>query len=427
MKRFLFIVALAALLGQAAASQESHEPDEGSVLETARSKYFAEKELPERDESIPQGGAGAGEAESPAAQARERPYTPFVLSLVPGLSFPFGTYDATVHLGLVGSLAGSVEGLQLSNVFAIAEAEVEGVQAAGVFGIAGGAIEGVQAAGVFAIAGGAVEGFQGAGVFNIADGEVDGVQAAGVFNIADGAVDGFQAAGVFNIAGDLDGFQAAGIFNVAERVEGSQAAAVLNVAEELDGLQIGLVNIADRMDGVQIGLVNIALSPGLSSTGGFYEPDTDYLYGALQSGSRRLYALISAGMPREDWGRRSRDLLLGYGLGTRLDLGLACLDLDLSALSLVGPQLPAIGEALDEGRPLADEAASDLIPFPSLRACLGLPLAGKLRLVGGLKVDFDLAEAPRLPEALKRGRAHSSELFGVDYRAWTKLYLGLEL
>ncbi|HOX33096.1 MAG TPA: hypothetical protein PLB91_12260 [Spirochaetales bacterium] len=407
MNRFLFIVALAALLGQAAASQGTLEPDEGSVLETARSKYFSEKELPERDESLPQGGETEA-AESPA-KARERPYAPFVLSLVPGLSFPFGTYDATVHLGLVGSLAGSVEGLQLANVFAIAEAEVEGFQAAGVFSLAGGAVEGVQAAGVFTIAGGAIEGFQGAGVFNIADGEVDG----------------FQAAGVFNIAGDLDGFQAAGVFNVAERVEGSQVAAVLNVAEELDGLQIGLVNIADRMDGVQIGLVNIALSPGLSSTGGFYEPDTDYLYGALQSGSRRLYALISAGMPREDWGRRSRDLLLGYGLGTRLELGQACLDLDLSALSLVGPQLPAIGEALDEGRPLADEAASDLIPFPSLRACLGLPLAGKLRLVGGLKVDFDLADAPRLPEALKRGRAHSSELFGVDYRAWTKLYLGL--
>jgi hypothetical protein len=176
---------------------------------------------------------------------------------------------------------------------------------------------------------------------------------------------------------------------------------------------------------VQIGLVNIAREPGVSSEGGFYEPETDYVYLAFQGGTRHLYGILAGGIPKEDWNASADRLVISYGLGSRLRLSGAYLDMDLSAASYFGPELPAIGRAFEESRPMAD--ASGLIPYPSLRLCLGLPILGRLSLVGGLKADVDLDAAPRVPEGLKRGYSWSSAIGDIGFTAWTKWYIGLKI
>lgn len=388
MNRFFIAIAMAALLMQAAIAQDVAEPSESSVLDAARSKYWSdEPQSEERDDEA------APDESHDADGVDEGHFTPFLISFVPGISTPLGYFDAAFSAGIVG----------------VATRDISGFQGAGVFGLAR-----------------RVEGVQGAGVFSIAEGDVDGFQCAGVFAIAGGNIEGTQCSGVFNIAGKrVDGFQIAGVFNQATRVDGGQIASLVNIADEVDGVQIGLVNIANKVDGLQIGLVNIAHKSGVNSTGAFYEPETDYVYAVLQSGSRSFYSVLAAGFPRDDWGRSGDGLVLGYGFGSRIGLGESYLDYDISAESHIGPEIPAIGEAIETGHRVVD--MSSLVPYPSFRACLGVPLLGKLHLVGGIKVDFDLDDAPRVPEALKQGRPWSSELFGAGFKAWTKWYLGIKI
>jgi len=416
------IIACAILFVAPVASQNSSEPSEQLVLEAARAKYQADqaRAAAEQAEAAAEEAERAAEA---AAEAAERSaeadyapevseesalFMPFVLAFTPGLSFPFGTYDAAFSAGAIGVLTRDVYGFQGSGVFSLAR-EVNGFQGSGVFNIAEGR----------------VSGFQSAGVFNIAEGGVDGVQIAGVFNIAEGdSTAPFQAAGVFNIADTISGAQLAGVFNIADYVDGAQLAGVFNIAESVDGVQVGLVNVADRVDGLQLGLVNIARDPGLSSQGLYYEPESDYASVVFQAGSRGVYTLFSAGLPYSEWTSSANGLVLGLGLGTRLRLGGLYLDLDASAVSHVGPDLPAIGAAIESCEPMAD--SSGLIPYPSIRAMVGLPLIGRFHLVAGFKADVDLDAAPRVPEALKRGTDYSSELFGVGYRAWIKPFFGVK-
>jgi hypothetical protein len=439
MKRFCVILSATiicmALSTAFVAAQGYGEPSEQSVLEAARTKYLAEQaeaaaiEAEAAAEEAQRVAEAAAEAAEAAAEAAERSaeqeydqddtdeewsegsmgFSPFVLAFVPGLSFPFGTYDAAFSAGAIGVLT----------------RDVYGFQGAGVFGLARN-VNGFQGGGVFCIAEGSVNGFQGSGVFNIAEGGVNGVQTAGVFNIAEGeSASPFQAAGVFNIAESISGAQFAGVFNIADSVDGAQFAGVVNVAGSVDGAQVGLVNIADRVDGIQLGLVNIARDPGLSSQGLYYEPDSDYASAAFQAGSRGMYTLFTAGLPYSEWTSTARGLVLSLGVGTRVRLGGFYLDIDASAASFAGPELPAIGAAIESGEPMAD--ATGLIPYPSLRAMIGLPILGRFHLVAGFKADVDLDDAPRVPEALKRGTDYSSRLFGVGYRAWIKPFFGVKL
>jgi hypothetical protein len=191
MKRILYLIAAAALLSQAALAfaQDSGEPSEQSVLDAARSRYqqdqgsVANEPATADEPATAQDGAGA-----------EVPYTPILLSFVPGVSLPFGYYDVSIAGGAIANLTRDVAGVE------------------------------------------------GAGVFNIAR-NVSGFQGAGVFNIAEGDITGFQGAGVFNIAGKVSGGQVAGLFNSADRVRGVQIG-VVNVARHIDGIQLGLINIA---------------------------------------------------------------------------------------------------------------------------------------------------------------------------------------
>lgn len=174
MKRILSIFAIAALLGQATVlfAQESDEPSIKSVLDAARAKYWQDKSDSDR---------------------QEFPYTPVLISFVPGISVPFGYYDVSLASGALGSITRDVSGAAGSGIFTIAR-------------------------------------------------DVRGLQSSGIFNIAR-QVKGFQGAGIFNIAGHVAGGQAAGIFNIADSVSGVQIGLV-NIAKRVDGVQLGLINIA---------------------------------------------------------------------------------------------------------------------------------------------------------------------------------------
>jgi hypothetical protein len=316
-------------------------------------------------------------------------FCPFIISFVPMISFPFGYYDVMFSGAAVGGMARDVHGFMGAGVFNLSR-NVWGVQGAGVFNISG-----------------EIHGFQGAGVFNISD-DVYGGQGAGVFNIS-GDVHGFQGAGVFNMADDVDGAQAAGVFNAADRVR---------------GVQIGLVNIADEVDGFQLGLINIARF-GVNGPGASFEPQTGYVWGWWQNGSRHLYTVISLGLPASDLFNSSDRLVGSLGIGSRFgrndDLHI---DLEAVAAQEIGPDLDAFGRLFWD----CDASVIGVVsPYPELRIRAGLPMAGKLELVAGLTMDFDLEDWPMVPDNLKTGFSWSGSCFGEGFTAYTRWFLGFKL
>jgi hypothetical protein len=416
MKRFLVIVLASALAvqGALAFAQDAGEPSEESVLDAARAKYWGANEQ-QKDASAAEAPAQAaapadqepdavveGGDEPPSADenlpppraepGRKARYFPFLISFAPGLSVPFGYRDTSIAVGVVGSLARDVRGIDGSSVFSIAR-DIDGAEAAGVFVIARN-----------------VRGFQGAGVFDVAAGALQGVQAAGLFTIAE-KVHGFQGAGLFNIAGDVRGAQAAGLFNVARDVH---------------GVQVGLVNVAREVDGMQIGLVNIA-GNGVDSIGLVYEPETDYLYAYWQAGSPFLYTTVGYGSTVSDYRwDNGQSAVASIGLGSRTRfLGLK-IDADLSAEQPVG-NLPY--GSFDYCDPWTSWDGWALIaPYPTVKLSLGLPIGRHFQLIAGFKADIDIASlGARVPSALKAGRSWSGRAFGEDYSVWTKWYFGFKL
>jgi hypothetical protein len=398
MNRKIFVFVIAALFIQAAATfaQDSHEPSMQAVLEAARAKYWSRIQKmqdalrSDRGEDQPEVG-----------------YTPVLLSFVPGISLPFGYWDASFAAGTIGTISRDIYGFEGSGVFNITR---------NVFGF--------QGAGVFNIVSGRMSGFQGAGVFNIVDGKSSGFQGAGVFNIAKDIDTPLQAAGVFNIAGRVAGVQAAGVFNIAERVDGAQLASIVNVADRVSGLQVGLVNIADRMDGVQLGLVNIARN-GVNSLGALYEPDTGFAYGYWQAGTPFLYTLVGAGMPKANWFKSYDDLLLSFGLGSRLSLGHSYIDLDVSAERYIGSD--PVAYAKNYFTPCKNFAAELATLYPSVRLSFGLPIAGRVHLYGGLKVDVELDGFAAVPTAIKGEKTYARTWFGIPFTAYPKWFFGLKI
>lgn len=389
------------------------EPSEESVLEKAREKYQNDQDaqLEEGEESA-EDREEAAEALEPEAGSQVV-YVPFLVSFAPMVSFPMGFYDTSLSGACVGAILHDVNGFAGAGVFNLAH-DIRGFAGAGVFNIAHD-----------------FRGGLGAGVFNITH-EASGFQGAGVFNISS-RTRGFQGAGVFNMTDDLDGVQGAGVYNVAGDLRGLQAAGVVNVARRVEGVQIGLVNLADEVDGVQIGLVNFARH-GVTGSGLYYEPDSDWLFAYFQNGGRHLYTVLTAGAPRGDWFVSSDSAVFSAGLGTRIGggRGEAYLDLEAAAcqefrpISAAGSELCA-AETESEADAAWARFASSLSVYPELRLRLGLPLFGGLELVGGLSVDFDLADYPNLPESRKGGWSYGGRLFGEDFGAYTRWFVGIKI
>lgn len=413
MKRIALFLIAAALCARTGlwAQEASDEPSADAVLQTARDKYFSDtgQAGDSQAEAAPEYGA---RVESPG-QADDYAYVPALIGFVPGLSVPMGIYKTSLALGAVGSLTGSIDGLQLGGVFSMNLGELKGFQGSGVFNLNGGT----------------VSGFQGAGVFNIAGGEVDGFQGAGVFNIAGADVSLFQAAGVFNISGGLvDGGQVAGVFNIADRVDGFMIAGVANVAGEAKGLMIGLVNVADELDGLAIGLVNI-IGNGVYDLAADYQFDTGIAYLTYRSGTPALYSSFYVGADaRGLFEGVLRDSTLGLGIGHRFHVLFLTADVELCAETPVTSQsLSALSSVVFRGeRPDSYDWPGT---FWSLRTSFGF---GNRRGSGpylGIKADFSVDGVGEVPEDLRYAYGKSSpvsfDLFGAAVRAWPKWFVGI--
>lgn len=382
------------MLGSAWAQDSATDSQEDFVLQQARDKYSAAT-------SSQTGGAdeSAQAADDPAPDKSGHPYTPVVLSFVPGISFPFGTFDTSMSAAAIGALSGSVDGLQ----------------GAGVFNIADGDMRGLQGAGVFNIVAGSVRGTQGSGVFNIVDQDVRGAQVAGVFNIAK-RVDGLQAAGVFNIAGTMHGVQAAGVFNIAGKASGTM---------------IGLVNIADELDGVAIGLVNI-IGNGINDLSIDYQFDTGMAYATWRSGTPALYASFSAGQPAAELLSTTEGLTVGAALGHRFRLLFLTADIELGSETPVDPA--SFDRLVADIQSHEADGVGSIDPwehsFGTLRASFGF---GRRRDFGpyiGIKADFAPTGSESVPENLRHAfgddTPYTVRLFDTDISIWPKWFIGIK-
>lgn len=391
------------------------------VLEQARREYQA---------SSSSSGQVADAAESPAPQPlisitinqpqrperperRETgdegryPYTPFVLSFVPGVAAPMGIWDTSMALGWIGTATGSVDGFA----------------AAGAFNIGLGTVNGFQGAGAFNIAEGDVNGFQGAGVFNIAE-DVNGFQGSGVFNIAEDVAFA-QGAGVFNIARKVSGVQAAGVFNVADELDGVQSAGVINVAGKAKGLMIAPINVADSLDGVAIGFLNF-IADGINDLAVDYQFDTDTAYLTYRTGTRALYAVAYAGLPgqRVAAGFDSIDgLTAGFGLGRRIRFLFLSADIEAAAELPVDPAAWQAAAAADDPSFLGLDRS-----FASLRISFGFGGRKSLGLYMGVKTDIAPAGAGLVPEHLRSAWGESAPealtVLGERFELWPKFFMG---
>ena len=404
MKRILSLFIVVALVCQAVGlfAQASDDPSEQSVLDAARSKY-------KQDQAAdPEAQPALDPASSTNSEAADKvPYTPILISFVPGVSFPFGYYDVSVAAGAIGNLSRDIEGVEGAGVFNITR-DVRGLQGAGVFNIARDA-----------------RGLQNAGVFNIVDLDLKGVQGSGVFNIVRGKVRGLQGAGVFNIADGIDGFQAAGIFNIAGRVTGGQAAGIFNQADRVSGVQIGLVNIARHIDGVQLGLVNIA-GNGINSGSVTYAPSSGFAYAHWQAGTPAFFTVVGVGAPSGDWFRDYTSFVASFGVGSRTRFFGLNLDLDVSAEQAVGA-LPF--KSMQGARECRSwEGWAMVRPYPSIRLTAGLPFGRHFQVVGGLKADIDVDSLGfRVPAALKVGESWRGVVFNEGFTVWPTWFLGIKI
>ncbi len=316
---------------------------------------------------------------------------PLQVSLVPGAGLPFGAGDTAVSLGLIGAINDRIDIIQFSSLFNVA---------------------------------GEVTGAQAAGVFNIASRRLDGVQLGGVFNIGNIVLTPFQGAGVFNIAHNLIGFQAAGVFNIADNVYGLQAAGLFNVAKDMRGLQVGVVNVADRLEGLQIGLLNFS-SNGIGDLGLVWTRSDGYLNASWKTGRNGLYFVYGAGSPQGEWFTRPEHLTVNAGIGHRTGGSRSLhIDLDLRAEQYIGPDPIWFAEGVFHKNGLTP--LDVLRPYPSLNLCLGLPI-GPVTLIGGAKIDVDLAAAPWVPDSLRKGISWTNTWLGAGFTSWTKLFFGLSI
>jgi hypothetical protein len=399
MRFILLLLAIASIaVGPVRAQDPAADADGDYVLQKAREKYDGSS-----DDAV-EAADGEGQAESAPAVSegsggsnKKYKYQPYVISFVPGVSYPFGTWSTSLSVAPIGAITGSIHGAQGAGVFNIADGDIKGIQTAG--------------------------------VFNMAAGKVLGIQSAGVFNMA-GSANVVQAAGVFNMANRVDGIQVAGVFNMADSVLGIQAAGVLNIAREIKGSMVGVINIAETLDGVAIGLVNI-IGNGIHEVGVDYQFGSGMAYAAYRSGTPFLYLTVYAGQTLDDIGSTPAGASFGTGLGHRFRSRMMTVDIEMSAETPFDTEaLAALGQAIEDGNPSAFTGLATWdSTFASIRATLAF---GRRRGFGpyiGIKADIEPAGSARIPAVLRSsfGTAGSYPLplCDLDLVVWPKLLLGM--
>ena len=236
-------------------------------------------------------------------------YSPFQLSLTPGLS-THGSLESQVvnnfSLNIIGGSTAGVDGTELGGVFNVNQYDMQGMQVAGVLNVVGGNVHGLQMSG-----GG-----------NVILHNFSGTQLGGIWNTADTLKKGFQAVGVVNRVNESNGTQIAGAMNISRGYAGSQIAGGINIANKVKGIQLaGLLNIADSSD-YPIAVLNL-IKKGHKQLS-FQIDDSHFLSTQFRSGGRVLYSLIGIGayVSQPDM-RYATEFGLGAQLLNRRKFGLA--------------------------------------------------------------------------------------------------------
>lgn len=241
---------------------------------------------------------------------------PYQFSVIPAVG-SHGALAAQVvnkfSFNLLGGYSAGVNGFELGSVFNIDKQNMRWAQVAGVFNVVGGRVDGVQLAGVLNNVMDSVSGVEASGVYNFVRGDLEGVQLTGVYNhVAENAA-GVQAAGVANfVRRKTRGVQLAGVANVAAQdMRGAQLSGLFNYAKTMTGLQMGVINVSDSSAGYSLGLLNLVRKNGIHQ----FSFSTNELLQAnvtLQTGTRKLYSILSVGATHEAPGKA---YAFGYGVG----------------------------------------------------------------------------------------------------------------
>ncbi len=269
-----------------------------------------------------------------------------------------GSDRRAISLGLLGTYAGAVDGVELSLGLNIDRLSMDGVQWGAFGNLVGTDVDGVQLAGGLNLVGGSVDGIQLSSGVSLVGGSVDGVQAAGGANITALDVDGMQVAGGLNITGGVvNGVQAAGGLNIAGGIDGLQVAPLNYTTGHVDGVQLGVINIARTSD-LSLGVINIIWN-GRTHLDAWAD-ESGFGYAAFKHGGERFHYI--------------------YAVGYRP-----------AAPDLPSAWLPTIGfggHAPGTGRLFAD---LDVMSGQLLEGVPGLNLKNTGRVVGGLRLFGGLA------------------------------------
>lgn len=246
-----------------------------------------------------------------------------------------------LSVGMVSTVTGTAQGLQLSVLTNLVGGPVRGVQLSALFNH-GRTVEGAQVA-----------------LLNRAQGSMHGLQM-GALNFAGSLSQGLQLSGA-NIAGDLEGLQI-GIVNVGKRVR---------------GVQLGLVNIADDVDGVPIGLISVTKKGGVHPV--VWSSNTTYGNLGIKFATRYTYTMLGGAM-HYDGTHNS------YGAGFTIGGSIPVHERIAAEIDLQALHLFADGKCIQEGVPAS--SAPYTIPSTPNGACLS---AGDVKMDG----DGALYTAPR--------------------------------
>ena len=260
---------------------------------------------------------------------------PFVVCLIPGISFPSDIQNAKISIGVfsskngyikgiqangfMGTITGGLFGIQGSGFMNTTTGSITGIQCAGFMNIANGFFSGVQGAGFMNIAKNTLTGIQGAGFMNIARSDVNGVQGSSFLNITAGDFKGIQGASFLNITtGNFNGLQTSGFLNIAtDELKGTQASGFLNIANNVHGLQVGIINIAKKNDGVSLGILNF-ISDGIMSPALYTDSDSNFCI-QYQGGTPNFYTTFLAGINTDRYTEWDiGNVFCGFGIGTRV-------------------------------------------------------------------------------------------------------------
>jgi hypothetical protein len=308
-------------------------------------------------------------AEETGTEETEDRWTPFYISLVPGVSFPWGgNYSANISASLLAGRNNNITGIQANGFYGHITGNLSGVQASGFMSIIDGKVTGVQTSGFMNIARGeGVVGIQDAGFLNINNGYIHGVQAAGFMNINNGGFIGIQGAGFMTI------MQGHG--------KGVQAAGFLNIADRLDGVQLGIINVANELNGAPIGFLNF-IKGGICSPA-VYVDSLKNLFLQYQGGTEWFYTFYFVGTP---WDFKFDELVYGGGFGARLKLGrMLSFDFDISTKQYLN--IAKIEELHSKDQKIRwEDIGSQTIP--GARVSLNVSLFKRLSVFCGVSADL---------------------------------------